>query len=73
MYAVLVKLLKSLDLMSELAVNLIASPMTPCGVKVTDIWEYNKISTDGTMVNTWQTMVDPHSDTYADCVQYAEG
>uniref|UniRef100_A0A7S4RCM3 ATP-grasp domain-containing protein n=2 Tax=Ditylum brightwellii TaxID=49249 RepID=A0A7S4RCM3_9STRA len=58
---------------NEFAVNLIASPTTPRGVQVTDIWEYNKISTDGTMVNTWQTMVDPHSDTYAALVRYAEG
>eukprot|EP00957_Ditylum_brightwellii_P145932 11113061-Ditylum_brightwellii.AAC.1 len=50
------------------SVNLIASPTTPHGVQVTDILKYNKVSTDGTMVNTWQTMVDLHSDTYATLV-----
>lgn len=31
----------------EFAVNLMASPTTPRGVQVTDIWMYHKISTDG--------------------------
>lgn len=57
----------------EFAVNLIASPTTPRGVQVTDIWLYHKISTDGTMVNTYQEMVDPHDKKYALLVRYAEG
>lgn len=58
---------------SEFAVNLLASPATPRGVQVTDIWLYHKINTDGTMVNTIQEMVDPHDKKYADLVRYAEG
>lgn len=57
----------------EFALNLIASPTTPRGVQVTDIWLYHKISTEGTMVNTIQEMVDPHDKKFASLVQYAEG
>eukprot|EP00536_Pseudo-nitzschia_multiseries_P004668 jgi/Psemu1/253808/estExt_Genewise1Plus.C_790038 len=57
----------------EFAVNLVASPTTPRGVQVTDIWMYHKINTDGTMVNTTQEMVDPHDRAYASLVKYAEG
>mmetsp|Transcript_26457 Transcript_26457/g.72742 ORF Transcript_26457/g.72742 Transcript_26457/m.72742 type:complete len:563 (-) Transcript_26457:175-1863(-) len=57
----------------EFAVNLVASPTTPRGVQVTDIWMYHKINTDGTMVNTYQEMVDPHDRKYAALVKYAEG
>lgn len=57
----------------EFALNLIASPTTPRGVQVTDIWLYHKINTDGTMVNTFQEMVDPHDKKFASLVQYAEG
>mmetsp|Transcript_54006 Transcript_54006/g.80200 ORF Transcript_54006/g.80200 Transcript_54006/m.80200 type:complete len:554 (-) Transcript_54006:173-1834(-) len=57
----------------EFAVNLLASPTTPRGVQVTDIWMYHKINTDGTMVNTYQEMVDPHDKAYASLVKYAEG
>lgn len=57
----------------EFALNLIASPTTPRGVQVTDIWLYHKINTDGTMVNTVQEMVDPHDKKFASLVQYAEG
>mmetsp|Transcript_53489 Transcript_53489/g.113601 ORF Transcript_53489/g.113601 Transcript_53489/m.113601 type:complete len:571 (+) Transcript_53489:188-1900(+) len=57
----------------EFALNLIASPATPRGVQVTDIWHYHKINTDGTMVNTYQEMVDCHDKKYAQLVQYAEG
>lgn len=57
----------------EFACNLIASPTTPRGVQVTDIWLYHKINTDGTMVNTFQEMVDPHDKKFAALVQYAEG
>lgn len=34
----------------EFAVNLVASPTTPRGVQVTDIWMYHKISTDGVSI-----------------------
>ena len=57
----------------EFALNLVASPATPRGVQVTDIWMYHKINTDGTMVNTFQEMVDPQSRAYAELVRYAEG
>ena len=57
----------------EFAVNLVASPTTPRGVQVTDIWMYHKINTDGTMVNTYQEMVDPHNKAYTELVRYAEG
>lgn len=57
----------------EFALNLIASPTTPRGVQVTDIWLYHKINTEGTMVNTIQEMVNPHDKKYASLVQYAEG
>lgn len=57
----------------EFAVNLVASPTTPRGVQVTDIWRYHKIFMHGTMVNTWQSMVDPHDKAYASLVRYAEG
>jgi len=57
----------------EFALNLVASPTTPRGVQVTDIWMYHKINTDGTMVNTFQEMVDPQSRAYAELVRYAEG
>lgn len=57
----------------EFAVNVLASPTTPRGVQVTDVWKYDKIQADGTMVNTWQTMVDPHNKRYASLVRYAEG
>mmetsp|Transcript_12764 Transcript_12764/g.26878 ORF Transcript_12764/g.26878 Transcript_12764/m.26878 type:complete len:570 (-) Transcript_12764:202-1911(-) len=57
----------------EFAVNLITSPTTPRGVQVTDIWRYHKIFLHGTMVNTWQSMVDPHDKAYASLVRYAEG
>lgn len=57
----------------EFALNLVASPTTPRGVQVTDIWMYHKINTDGTMVNTFQEMVDPQSKSYAELVRYAEG
>lgn len=57
----------------EFAVNLVASPTTPRGVQVTDIWMYHKIGTDGTMVNTYQEMVDPHDKAYAALITYAEG
>lgn len=36
----------------EFAVNLIASPTTPRGVQVTDMWIYHKVFMHGTMVNT---------------------
>ena len=58
---------------TEFAVNLIACPTTYRGVQVTDIWQYDKINTDGAMVNRWQTMVDPHDPKYAAMVRYAEG
>ena len=57
----------------EFAVNLVASPATPRGVQVTDIWMYHKQHTDGTMVNTIQEMVDPHKRAYSELVRYAEG
>lgn len=57
----------------EFALNLIASPTTPRGVQVTDIWLYHKVNANGTMVNTFQEMVDPHDPKYAYLVQYAEG
>lgn len=57
----------------EFALNLIASPTTPRGVQVSDIWMYHKINTDGTMVNTIQEMVDPHNRVYTELVRYAEG
>jgi len=57
----------------EFAINLVASPATPRGVQVTDVWMYHKIFTEGTMVNTFQEMVDPHDRAYASLVQYAEG
>mmetsp|Transcript_2389 Transcript_2389/g.3348 ORF Transcript_2389/g.3348 Transcript_2389/m.3348 type:complete len:542 (-) Transcript_2389:1575-3200(-) len=57
----------------EFAVNLLASPTTPRGVQVTDVWKYEKYSGEGTMVNTWQSMCDPHSKTYSNLVRYAEG
>eukprot|EP00574_Skeletonema_japonicum_P001223 CAMPEP_0201738770 /NCGR_PEP_ID=MMETSP0593-20130828/45426_1 /ASSEMBLY_ACC=CAM_ASM_000672 /TAXON_ID=267983 /ORGANISM="Skeletonema japonicum, Strain CCMP2506" /LENGTH=568 /DNA_ID=CAMNT_0048232997 /DNA_START=86 /DNA_END=1792 /DNA_ORIENTATION=+ len=57
----------------EFALNLVASPTTPRGVQVTDIWMYHKINTDGTMVNTFQEMVDPQSKAYTELVRYAEG
>ena len=57
----------------EFALNLVASPTTPRGVQVTDIWMYHKINTDGTMVNTFQEMVDPQSRAYTELVRYAEG
>jgi hypothetical protein len=57
----------------EFALNLVASPTTPRGVQVTDIWMYHKINTDGTMVNTYQEMVDPQSRAYGELVRYAEG
>lgn len=57
----------------EFALNLVASPTTPRGVQVTDIWMYHKINTDGTMVNTFQEMVDPQLKAYAELVRYAEG
>jgi D-alanine-D-alanine ligase-like ATP-grasp enzyme len=44
----------------EFALNLMASPTTPRGVQVTDIWLYHKVSSEGTMVNTIQEMVDCH-------------
>jgi len=31
----------------EFAINLLASPTTPRGVQVTDIWLYHKINTEG--------------------------
>jgi hypothetical protein len=31
----------------EFALNLLASPTTPRGVQVTDIWLYHKINTEG--------------------------
>uniref|UniRef100_A0A7R9ZID5 ATP-grasp domain-containing protein n=1 Tax=Pseudictyota dubia TaxID=2749911 RepID=A0A7R9ZID5_9STRA len=58
---------------TEFAVNLIACPTTYRGVQVTDIWQYDKIITDGSNVNRWQTMVDPHDPKYAAMVRYAEG
>jgi len=57
----------------EFALNLIASPTTPRGVQVTDIWMYHKIETNGTMVNTYQELVDCHEKKYASLVKYAEG
>ena len=51
----------------------VASPTTPRGVQVSDIWMYHKINTDGTMVNTFQEMVDPQSRVYSELVRYAEG
>lgn len=36
----------------EFAVNLIASPTTPRGVQVTDMWMYHKVSMHGTMVSS---------------------
>jgi biotin carboxylase len=57
----------------EFAVNLIASPTTPRGVQVTDVWMYHKVNMYGTMVNTWQSQVDPHDKKYASLVRYAEG
>ena len=57
----------------EFALNLVASPATPRGVQVTDIWMYHKQYTDGTMVNTTQEMVDPHKRAYSELVRYAEG
>jgi len=57
----------------EFAINLVASPTTPRGVQVTDVWKYEKYSGEGTMVNTWQSMCDPHSKTYSNLVRYAEG
>ncbi|KAL7489126.1 hypothetical protein ACHAW6_014712 [Cyclotella cf. meneghiniana] len=57
----------------EFAVNLIASPTTPRGVQVTDLWMYHKVFMHGTMVNTWQSMVDPHDKKYASLVRYGEG
>jgi len=57
----------------EFAINLIASPTLPCGVQVTDIWKYDKILTDGTNLNRWQTMDDSHSHVYAALVRYGEG
>jgi hypothetical protein len=57
----------------EFAINLLASPTTPRGVQVTDVWLYHKINAEGTMVNTYQEMVDPHDRAYSDLVRYAEG
>jgi len=57
----------------EFAVNLIASPTTPRGVQVTDIWMYHKIQANGAMINTYQEMLDPHDRAYASLVRYAEG
>ena len=57
----------------EFAINLIASTTLPHGVHVTDIWKYHNILTDGTNVNIWQKMDDPHSPVYAALVQYGEG
>eukprot|EP00546_Thalassionema_frauenfeldii_P009199 CAMPEP_0178922006 /NCGR_PEP_ID=MMETSP0786-20121207/15894_1 /TAXON_ID=186022 /ORGANISM="Thalassionema frauenfeldii, Strain CCMP 1798" /LENGTH=532 /DNA_ID=CAMNT_0020596283 /DNA_START=173 /DNA_END=1771 /DNA_ORIENTATION=- len=57
----------------EFAVNVIASPTTYKGVQVTDIWEYSKKFEDGSMVNTWQSLVDCHSPKYSALVRYAEG
>ncbi|KAL3802801.1 hypothetical protein HJC23_007578 [Cyclotella cryptica] len=57
----------------EFAINLLASPTTPRGVQVTDIWLYHKVNTEGTMVNTFQEMVDPHDRAFSSLVQYAEG
>lgn len=57
----------------EFAVNLVASPTTPRGVQVTDIWMYHKVNTDGTMVNTYQEMMDSNDKAYASLVKYAEG
>lgn len=57
----------------EFALNLVASPTTPRGVQVTDIWMYHKKNTEGTMVNTTQEMVDPHSKVFSELVRYAEG
>lgn len=57
----------------EFALNLMASPATPRGVQVTDIWLYHKVSSEGTMVNTIQEMVDPHDKKFALLVKYAEG
>jgi len=57
----------------EFAVNIVASPTTPRGVQVTDVWRYDKILSNGTNINRWQDMVDPHSPTYASLVRYAEG
>lgn len=57
----------------EFAVNVLASPTTYKGVQVTDIWEYAKRYEEGTMINTWQTLVDCHSPKYANLVRYAEG
>jgi hypothetical protein len=31
----------------EFAINLVASPTTPRGVQVTDVWLYHKLNTDG--------------------------
>ena len=53
--------------------NLIASPTTPRGVQVTDIWMYHKIQANGAMINTYQEMLDPHDRAYASLVRYAEG
>lgn len=57
----------------EFAINLLASPTTPRGVQVTDIWLYHKINDGGAMVNTFQEMVDPHDRKYSFLVKYAEG
>eukprot|EP00565_Helicotheca_tamesis_P004412 CAMPEP_0185723424 /NCGR_PEP_ID=MMETSP1171-20130828/273_1 /TAXON_ID=374046 /ORGANISM="Helicotheca tamensis, Strain CCMP826" /LENGTH=527 /DNA_ID=CAMNT_0028391123 /DNA_START=111 /DNA_END=1694 /DNA_ORIENTATION=+ len=57
----------------EFAVNLIASPSLPRGVRVTDVWRYNKVVMHGTRVNKWQTMVDPEDKMYHLIVRYAEG
>jgi hypothetical protein len=57
----------------EFAVNLIASPATARAVRVTDIWLYHKVNVAGTMVNTFQEMVDPTDKKFASIVKYAEG
>uniref|UniRef100_A0A7S4I5S5 ATP-grasp domain-containing protein n=1 Tax=Odontella aurita TaxID=265563 RepID=A0A7S4I5S5_9STRA len=57
----------------EFAVNIVASPTTPRGVQVTDVWWYNKVLSEGTYVNTWQDMVDPHDSKYSNLVRYGEG
>ena len=57
----------------EFALNLMASPATPRGVQVSDIWMYHKVKSEGTMINTIQEMVDPHDHKYSLLVKYAEG
>jgi hypothetical protein len=57
----------------EFAINVIASPTCPRGMFVTDVWKYAKIHENGTMINTMQSMCDPHSPKYSQLVRYAEG